>query len=141
MQRWEDGVPDLVIQSVPLEEKKLRRGGFVFFGCFRCQKLPNYIYGCMLPQIKGKTKASQNIRFPGHPCYLPHFPRDVQIFQRWLCYIEIESGTDLLLYQLFAPSKYLDLVIPLSWECLPEKMGRKKEAGILFHPQTVKSQI
>ena len=82
MQRWEDGVPDLVIQSVPLEEKKLRRGGFVFFGCFRCQKLPNYIYGCMLPQIKGKTKASQLIRFPG-PCYLPHFPRDVQIVQRF----------------------------------------------------------
>ena len=139
MGRWSAGSSN---SKGSVAKKKLRRGGFVFFGCFRCQKLPNYIYGCMLPQIKGKTKASQLIRFPG-PCYLPHFPRDVQIVQRFptLALLYWDWVRDRPTFVSNVCSKQISRSRH-SFELgmfARKKMGIKKEAGILF--QTVKSQI
>ena len=139
MQRWEDGVPDSVIQRVPLQKKKLRRGGFVFLVVFVATNCLNIYTAicCHKSKVKQRLPNSRS-DFQGSPATFHTFQEMFKLFnafQRWLCYIEIESGTDLLLHQLFAPSKYLDLVIPLSWECLPEKMGRNKEAGIYFTPK------
>ena len=139
MGRWSAGFSN---SKGSVAKKKLRRGGFVFLVVFVATNCLNIYTAICCHKSKVKQRLSKISDLQGSPATFHTFQEMFKLFnafQRWLCCIEIESGTDLLLHQLFAPSKYLDLVIPLSWECLPENMGRKKEAGILF--QTVKSQI
>ena len=118
--------------------KKNFGGWFVFLVVFVDTNCLNIYTDVCCHKSKVKQRLPKISDFQGSPATFHTFQEMFKLFnafQRWPCYIEIGSGTDLLLNQLFAPSKYLDLVIPLSWECLPEKMGRKKEAGIYFTPK------
>ena len=127
MGRWSAGFSN---SKGSVAKKKLRRGGFVFLVVFVATNCLNIYTAicCHKSKVKQRLPNSRS-DFQGSPATFHTFQEMFKLFnafQRWLCYIEIESGTDLLLHQLFAPSKYLDLVIPLSWECLPEKNGNKE---------------